>query len=75
MKNFKTYQLSVSLYKACTALRLPSHLKNQLLRASSSIPLNLADGGAGATTPSVPKDCAVAGCIGKEEEKVLSKIN
>ena len=44
MKNFRTYQLAVRFYKKATTLSLPSHLKNQLDRASSSIALNLAEG-------------------------------
>lgn len=44
MKNFRTYQLSVRFYQACEKLRLPRHLKDQLVRAASSITLNLAEG-------------------------------
>jgi four helix bundle protein len=46
MKNFKTYQKSLQFYKICKSARLPYYLKNQLLRASSSISLNLAEGNA-----------------------------
>jgi four helix bundle protein len=42
--NFRTYSLSVQLYHECSNLKLPHHLKDQLLRASSSIALNLAEG-------------------------------
>ncbi|MEI8346110.1 MAG: four helix bundle protein [Pseudomonadota bacterium] len=42
--NFRTYHLSVELYRECTKLKLPHHLKDQLLRASSSVALNLAEG-------------------------------
>ncbi|MCB0317722.1 MAG: four helix bundle protein [Bdellovibrionales bacterium] len=42
--NFRTYQLSVSFYHGCVALKLPSHLRNQLDRAASSVSLNLAEG-------------------------------
>ena len=44
MKNFRTYQKSVSFYHLTTSLRLPSPLKDQLHRAASSIVLNLAEG-------------------------------
>ena len=50
LKNFKTYQLSVQFYRLCEQTRVPSHLRDQLLRASSSIVLNIAEG-AGKTTP------------------------
>lgn len=46
LKKFRTYQLSIRFYQACLSLRLPKHLKDQLLRASSSITLNLAEGSA-----------------------------
>ncbi len=46
LKDFKTYQLSLQFYQACLGIKLPRHLKDQLLRASSSIPLNLAEGSA-----------------------------
>jgi len=42
--NFKTYQLSLNLYKKSKSLRLRNPLKNQFERASLSIVLNLAEG-------------------------------
>ncbi len=42
--NFRTYNLAVQLYRDCAKLKAPRHLKDQLLRASSSIALNLAEG-------------------------------
>ncbi len=44
MKNFRTYDLSISFYKECLKLHVSSCLRNQLTRASSSITLNLAEG-------------------------------
>ena len=46
LQNFRSYQLSVQLYRDCRELRLPHHLKDQLLRAASSVSLNLAEGSA-----------------------------
>ncbi len=43
-KNFRTYNLAVDFYRLTRTLRLESHLKMQLLRAASSIVLNLAEG-------------------------------
>ena len=39
-----TYQLAVTVYKNARGLSLPYHLKEQLLRASCSVVLNLAEG-------------------------------
>ena len=44
MNNFRTFTLAVEFYRLASALRLKSHLKEQLSRASSSIALNLAEG-------------------------------
>ena len=44
--NFRTYQLSVQLYRECSKLKLPHYLKDQVLRASSSVALNLVEGNA-----------------------------
>ena len=44
MNNFRTFTLAVEFYRLASALKLKSHLKEQLSRASSSIALNLAEG-------------------------------
>lgn len=44
LKNFKTFNLAKDLYKKCAELKLPHHLKDQILRATSSAALNLAEG-------------------------------
>ena len=46
VNNFRTYDLAVSFYNVCKKLSVPSFLRNQLDRASSSIVLNLAEGNA-----------------------------
>ena len=50
LPNFRSYQLSVELYQACKKTKVPSYLKDQLLRASSSVSLNLAEGSAKSST-------------------------
>jgi four helix bundle protein len=43
-KNFRAYQQAVAIHRRCQQLRCPAYLENQLLRAASSICLNLAEG-------------------------------
>ena len=42
--NFRTYDLAVLLYRECVKIKMPHYLKDQLLRASSSVALNLSEG-------------------------------
>ena len=46
LKNFRTFHQAVNFYRQVAGLRMPTHLKDQLLRAASSVPLNLAEGAA-----------------------------
>src|SRR5580704_10939959 len=44
LANFRSYQLSLRFHRECQHYYLPGYLKNQLLRAASSVSLNLAEG-------------------------------
>lgn len=44
MYHLRCYQLAVQFYKQAHGVSLPGPLKNQLLRAASSIALNLSEG-------------------------------
>ena len=46
MKTFRTLELAIEFYEMSEGLALSGHLKDQLLRASSSISLNLSEGNA-----------------------------
>ena len=46
LKNFRTYELSIQFYKDCKQIKLSHALKDQLMRAASSITLNLSEGAA-----------------------------
>jgi four helix bundle protein len=41
---FRSYQLADAFAREAARLKCPSHFKNQLLRASSSVALNLSEG-------------------------------
>ena len=44
LSQFRTYQLALSFHRAVVALSVPSYLRDQLLRSSSSVVLNIAEG-------------------------------
>lgn len=44
MRNFRTLTLAQELHKRCKSLKIPSYLRDQLLRSSSSVALNLGEG-------------------------------
>ena len=44
LKNLRTYQLAVQFHKTGKLFSVPSYLRDQWLRASSSIVLNVAEG-------------------------------
>ena len=44
MKNFRTYEISKSFYQIIEQTEWPSHLRDQALRAASSVVLNVAEG-------------------------------
>jgi four helix bundle protein len=51
--SFRSYQVAVRAFKQCQKLRLATFLRDQLLRASSSVVLNLAEG----SGKDSPQDC------------------
>jgi four helix bundle protein len=46
LSQFRTYQLAVQFHHSVRSVALPGYLKDQMLRASSSIALNLSEGSA-----------------------------
>ena len=43
LKDFRAFELSTRFYRGCKPLKMPLFLKDQLMRAASSISLNLAE--------------------------------
>ena len=43
-QQFRTYELAIEFYRAAQTAQLPGFLKTQLLRAASSVALNLSEG-------------------------------
>lgn len=60
LKTFRTYQLAVEFPRACRGLKLPGYLKDQLLRSSSSVALNVAEGSAKPTAADQRRFYAIA---------------
>ena len=46
MKTFRTLDLAVEFYNIVEQLKLTGHLRDQLVRAAASVPLNLSEGNA-----------------------------
>ncbi len=60
LQNFRSYQLAVQFHRECKTLKLPSYLKDQLLRSSSSVALNVAEGSAKLTRADQRRFYAIA---------------
>src|ERR1700752_2964738 len=46
MKTFRTLELAIDFHEQVVNLKATGHLKDQLLRAAASVPLNLSEGNA-----------------------------
>jgi len=51
LQNFKAYQMAREFHWACKSLKVSRFLQDQLLRASSSVALNVAEGSGKRTSP------------------------
>ena len=71
LRSFRTYQLAVELYGECQKFRLPGYLRLHLLRAASSICLNLAEGTAKPTKRDRMRFYAIAFGSLREVQAVL----
>ncbi|MEK6580699.1 MAG: four helix bundle protein [Bdellovibrionota bacterium] len=71
LQNFRTYQLALNYYQQCEGLSVPTHLKDQLRRAASSIVLNLAEGSAKPTEKDRKRFYSIALGSYRETQAVL----
>lgn len=67
--------LSLELYREAKTVKLPHHLKDQLLRAASSICLNLAEGSAKPTAKDRARFYAIAFGSCREVQSVIQMEN
>jgi len=75
LKNFRTYPLAVQFYRECEKTSAPQHLKTQLLRASSSIVLNLAEGSARSTEKDRKRFYGIALASLRECQSILELLS
>jgi four helix bundle protein len=74
LKNFRAYQLAIRFFKACEVLRGHRHLKDQLIRSSSSIALNLAEGSEGASDQNRRRYYRMAMASLRESQAILDLL-
>ena len=74
-QNFRTYQLAKEFYQNCKEINARYHLKDQLLRASLSVVLNLAEGSAKSSTKDRKRFYRVALGSLRESQAILDLLN
>ena len=77
MKSFRTLDLSVEFYELSEKSDIKGNLRDQLLRAASSISLNLSEGNAKRTVPEKKRYYQMAYASSQECKTILrlAKIN
>lgn len=77
MKSFRTLDLATDFYRQVQSLKVEGHLRDQLLRGSSSIALNLSEGNAKFSVPEKKRFYQMAYASQKECQTILKllKVN
>jgi len=75
LKNFRSYQMSLALYRKCEHIKSKHYLKDQLLRASLSVCLNLAEGSAKSSIKDRKRFYGIALASLRETQSILEIIN
>ena len=71
LTSFKSYQLSLQLYRGCEQVNAPHHLKDQLRRAALSVVLNLAEGSAKPTAKERRRFYSIALASAREVQALI----
>jgi four helix bundle protein len=74
MKTFRTLELAIQFHEYTEELKVTGHLRDQLLRASSSISLNLSEGNAKFTVKEKKRFYQIAYASLKECQTILRLI-
>ena len=74
LSDFRSYQLALQFYRLCSEVRCPAHLRDQLLRAASSVALNLAEGSAKASLRDRQRFYSIAMASARECQAVLDLV-
>ena len=75
MIQLRVYGLAQGFYQDVRVLKMPQHLKNQLLRAAASIACNIAEGSGRSTKPDQRRFYVMAFASAKECTAVLAMAN
>ena len=71
LKDFIAFQIAKEIYRECKGIKLPPHLSDQLMRASSSIALNIAEGSGKRTSRDQAKFYSIALGSLRESQAIL----
>ncbi len=74
MKNFRTLDLAIEFHPTVNKIELNGHLKDQLFRAATSIPLNLSEGNARPTSKDKKRYYQIAYSSLKECQTIFKLI-
>jgi four helix bundle protein len=74
LTRFRSYQVAVQFYRQASHLKCPAHLKQQLLRAASSVVLNLSEGSARPSEPDRQRFYSIALGSTRECQSILDLV-
>lgn len=74
MKTFRTLELAIEFHEKVESLKLTGHMRDQLLRAASSVALNLAEGNGKSSEKEKKRFYQIAYASVKETQTILRLI-